>query len=207
MRRSEFTYDTQEEFDSIVNTAMVGYLGIVDGRGFPRVIPLNFSCIGKTIYFHGANEGEKWELLKESPKVTFSVDVPFSYIPSWFTSPKNATPASHLFKSLLIRGIGLVVDDLDEKARGLQAMMEKYQPEGRHEKVEAENRIYTNQLKQTGVFKVELEEFSIKNKFLQNYSPDKRQIIVDHLRERGLEIDLKSIDLIEYYRPKDQQTT
>jgi uncharacterized protein len=203
MRRYEFFSQDKEEWLDITQQAHLGYLGLVDKLGYPRIVPLNFVSLDGNIYFHGALDGEKYELLKENPKASFSVDLPFAFIPSYWESKRSAEPASYFFKSLHIRGRGSIVENLELKAKALQSMMEKYQPEGRYDKVETLNPIYKIPLQRVGVYEVLTEEFTIKLKFGQNYSDKKIQPIIDGLKERDLPMDPATIDNIYKYRAKN----
>lgn len=194
MRRSEFLSYNDEDFNFITHTADVGYLGIIDERGYPRIIPLNFVADGKDIYFHGAKEGEKYTLMSQNPKVTFAVTVPYSQIPSYWESERSAVPASHFYKSLHIRGQGSMIEDSHEKARVFELMMQKYQPEGNYEAIDPDNPIYTSPLKRVGLYKVKTEEFAMKIKFGQNMSDVHRQKVIDGLKSRRKEIDYLTLE-------------
>ena len=202
MRRLEFLSTEREEFDEITGKAHLGYLGIIDTKGYPRIVPLNFVAIKTTIFFHGAAAGEKYDLLSSHPKSTFSVDLPFAFIPSYWQSKKSAEPTSYFFKSLHIRGEGSIVENLDRKAEVLQAMMEKYQPEGRHDRVESDNPIYRVPLQKVGVYQVSPEEITMKLKFGQNYSDRLIQPIIEGLTKRDLPMDRETVENIKKYRTK-----
>ena len=64
------------DFDFLCNQVDIGHLGLMDAKEYPRIVPLNFVAIDWDIYFHGSLEGEKYQLLKNKPKATFSVDFP-----------------------------------------------------------------------------------------------------------------------------------
>ncbi len=202
MRRSELSSTDPLEFEELVSQAEVGHLGLVDKMGYPRIIPLNFCAIGETIYFHGALEGEKYELMKAAPIATFSVDIPYSFIPSHFTTKRYACPASHYFKSLHIRGKALPVDDLEEKAEALQGLMEKYQKEGRYQKITSTDKIYLRPLEGVGVYKVEPVEITLKIKFGQNEPRGIIEKVIKGLQKRGSPTDLKTIKMIKFYYPE-----
>ncbi len=199
MRRSEFSSDSVEEYDEITSTALDGHLGIVDKKGFPRIVPLNFVSFKGSIYVHGAKSGEKFELAKSNPKATFSVSVPYSYIPSYFKSEKYACPATQFFKSLHIRGRLEIVESVEEKAAALDAMMRKYQPEGRFITISADNPIYKNALQGVAVLAVRPEEVTMKIKFGQNMSVEERENIIRVLQDRGKEVDLLTIKMMKKY--------
>ena len=74
--------------------------------GYPRVVPINFATIGDRVYFHGACIGEKYDSFDANQKVTFSVDLPYAMIPSYWQDAEQACRANQFFKSALIRGRG-----------------------------------------------------------------------------------------------------
>ncbi|MHA2097900.1 MAG: pyridoxamine 5'-phosphate oxidase family protein [Candidatus Kariarchaeaceae archaeon] len=203
MRRDEFTSSDAEDFNFITQNAIVGYLGLISKSGYPRIIPLNFTAIDQTVYFHGALEGEKYEILMENPKVSFSVDVPYSFIPSHFQSKKSACPATHFFKSLHIRGKGVMVSDVQEKSDMFNYMMKKYQPEGRYVKLSPDEQMYKKPLLDVGVFKVIPDEITMKIKFGQNMPQTKFDQVISSLTERGTKLDRATIVEMSKRYPKN----
>jgi nitroimidazol reductase NimA-like FMN-containing flavoprotein (pyridoxamine 5'-phosphate oxidase superfamily) len=199
MRRDELSSSDPDDFKFIVERAEVGHLGLVDKNGYPRIVPLNFGAVETTIYFHGALEGEKYELLQSSPKASFSVDIPYSFIPSYYQSKNYACPATHFFKSIHIRGTGRIVEDVDEKASALQTLMEKYQPEGNYTKIDANESIYRKAIQEVGVYALDPKEITVKIKFGQNETPEKRNKIIEGLKKRDSEIDRATIEEIRKY--------
>ena len=202
MRRDELSSSDDEDFDFIVNKAIVGHLGLISDSGFPRIVPLNFVANGKVIYFHGAKSGEKYDLLKSSPKASFSIDVPYSFIPSHFQSKKSACPATHFFKSIHIRGTGLIVTDLKEKVEAFNLMMQKYQPEGLYLPLSVEENIYKKPLLDVAVFKMDPLEITMKVKFGQNENQTKINQIISALEKRGDELDFATIAEMKKRYPK-----
>ena len=89
MRRDEHSSSSDEDFRYVADHAVVGHLGLIAPSGFPRIVPLNFAAINNVVYFHGAKEGEKFDILKNTPQVSFSIDIPYSFIPSYFESKKT----------------------------------------------------------------------------------------------------------------------
>lgn len=201
MHRKEFEPQSyKSDFDFLCNRVDIGHLGLVDG--YPRIIPLNFVAVGWDIYFHGSLEGEKYNLFKDNPKATFSVDLPYSFIPSYWISEKYACSSSHYFKSFFIRGVGSFVDNIEEKALVLQKLMEKYQPERRCTTISSDLSLYTNALENVGVYKIAKIEISIKIKFGQNESDKTITKIIEGLRGAGTEIDHLTISEINQLRVK-----
>lgn len=50
-----------------------GVLAVCGSDGQPYAIPLNFYYEDGKIYFHGAKEGHKIDVIRENPKVSFNV--------------------------------------------------------------------------------------------------------------------------------------
>ena len=196
MRRSECESRDPELFAELAADVEVGQLGILTADGTPRVIPLNFAAVGETVYFHGALVGEKYEQVLADARCSFSIVKPYSLVPSYWTAPRHACPATHFFKSLEIRGRCDLVDDLDEKAGALQAIMEKYQPEVGHDPIRTGDPVYDKALRGVGVFRV-TGSWTAKVKFGSNESAKHRHLWVEKLRARGEARDLETVEEIQ----------
>lgn len=193
MRRKEFESTDPLEYQEIMTEAEIGHLGLIDPNGFPRVVPLNFVLVKNRIYFHGPHQGEKFDILKTNPKVAFSVDIPYSYIPSYWQSKKSACTATFFFKSVHIRGHGSLVRDNQEKAGVLQLLMKKHQPEGKFLPLEASERIYQKELTDVAVFRIDPVEVTVKIKFGQNLIRKTQLKLVERLKERDEGMDSETI--------------
>lgn len=204
MRRKEFEKYTEQEYIDLMNEETVGQLGVVDTNGYPRIIPVNFVLYNSNIYFHGAPEGEKYELLKEQPKVTFSVYHPYSYIPSYFTS-SIACQATIFFKSVHIRGIGSLVEDYEEKIEVVKKLMEKHQPEKKYADIELENPKYYHYMETTAIFQVKPSEVTMKIKFGQNMSDPAISSVISYLEDRNQPNDGKTVEEIKNRRPRKSE--
>jgi len=188
-------------FTELADTCEVGYLSLVTAAGYPRAIALNFAAVGETIYFHGALAGEKFELIQADPRVGFTIVKAYSYIPSHWSAPHFACPATQFFKSIEIKGTCSTVDDPAEKARGLGALMTKHQPEGRFDPIDPGVPVYAKALEGVGVFRVVPDSWTGKVKFGQNEPEKLRRIFVEKLRERGGVMDEETAREIEAALP------
>ena len=185
MRRNELASQDAALFAEVAQSCDVGYLALVTADGYPRSIALNFAAVDETIYFHGALEGEKYELIKSSPRAGFTMATVYSFIPSFWTAPRNACPATQFFKSVEIVGICEGVADLAEKAVALMALMVKQQPEGHYDPIDPEDPRYRKALENVGVFRVAPHSWTGKVKFGQNEPAKLRRVFVEKLKERG----------------------
>jgi uncharacterized protein len=194
MRRSDFLHTDDELFQEVARHCQVGYLGLVTAEGFPRSVALNFVAIGKNIYFHGALAGEKFGIITGGVKAGFTMARELSYIPSNWTGPRYACPATQLYKSVEIKGRCVEVEDLSEKAGALQALMKKHQPEDSFVGITADEKIYRKALRQTGVFRVDVESWTGKVRLFQEKPTAFRKKIMEKLEQRGLPGDRETLE-------------
>lgn len=197
MRRTELESADRDLFRDLADTCEVGYLSLVTAEGYPRGVALNFAAVGETIYFHGALEGEKFELIQSAPHAGFTIVKAYSFIPSTWSAPRYACPATHFFKSIEIKGVCCSVEDSAEKALGLGALMDKHQPEGGFDPIDPDVPIYAKALAGVGVFRVVPDSWTGKVKFGQNEPEKLRRIFVEKLRERGGPMDEETAREIE----------
>ncbi|WP_337588354.1 pyridoxamine 5'-phosphate oxidase family protein [Paenibacillus gorillae] len=98
MRRKELAVDNQEDIEQFLAEMSFGVLATVSADGFPAATPLNFVFTNGSIYFHGARAGEKIANLSKRPNVTFCVAKEYAIIPSYYTDPELACPATAFFQ-------------------------------------------------------------------------------------------------------------
>lgn len=204
MRRQEFEIDNMEETEQFLQEMSFGFLATVLEDGSPSVTPLNYVYTNGAIYFHGSRIGQKMTSLSADPRVSFSVAKEFAIIPSYFSDPLLACPATAYFKSVLVTGKAAIVEDLAEKAQVLQAMMTKLQPEGGHQPIKADAKEYRGRLKGVAVVRIDPTSITGKFKFGQNLTADKREPVEEGLYKRGLEHDAETIELMRKYCPHHQ---
>ena len=121
MTRRERQVTDINEIIKILDTAKVLHLGL-SVKDEPYVVPMNYGYImedGKlTVYLHGAKEGRKIDLMRANPKVFFELDcdiVPFE--------GKTACNYGITYASVMGRGKAVIVEDTEEKIKGLQVLM------------------------------------------------------------------------------------
>jgi nitroimidazol reductase NimA-like FMN-containing flavoprotein (pyridoxamine 5'-phosphate oxidase superfamily) len=98
-------------------------VAMVDMNGKPYVLPFNFGYKDGRLYIHSGPEGKKIDIWKKNPEVcvSFSSDYKMNV-----RHEDVACSYSMKYKSVLIHGTVKFIDDLDEKARVLNIIMEKY---------------------------------------------------------------------------------
>lgn len=199
MRRDEFLIENPEEIEAFLREASFGFLGTVDANGIPRVTPLNFVYTNQTFYFHGSRIGEKMEHLRRTPAICFTVADEYALIPSYYSDPVVACPATAYFKSVTAVGEAMLVENAEEKALALEAFMQKLQPEGGYATIDAEDPRYAKRLKGVAVIKLQPIRMSAKFKFGQNLKPDRLESIAQALESREKERDQETARLMRKY--------
>lgn len=129
---------SEQKIAQFLNEEHVGRIASLDQDGFPQIIPMNFAFVNGAIYMHSHTRGEKLDNIKANPKVGFEVDRELEFLPSYFSSPTDASQADTLYISVVIKGDGIIINDKEEKTLALNALMEKYQPEGKYERLTPE---------------------------------------------------------------------
>ncbi|TYP69822.1 pyridoxamine 5'-phosphate oxidase family protein [Paenibacillus methanolicus] len=207
MRRQEFQMHDEQEEDTkaFLEEMSFGFLGLVDEDGAPIVTPLNYAYADGKLYFHGSRIGEKMTALRAGSKVTFAVAKEYAIIPSYFSDPLMACPATSYFKSVRIDGEAVIVDDPREKALALEALMRKLQPEGGYKTIDADDPDYAPRLKGVAVVRIDPINVIGKFKFGQNLKEKPRHAVEGGLLERGGEYDAETLELMRRYCPAHQQ--
>lgn len=155
MRRKDREITRIEDILSIVERAKVLRLGLFDDN-FPYIVPLHFGyeyAEGKLIfYMHSAKEGHKLDLIRRNQNVCIELDCDTELISG------GDIPCSYSssFASLIGRGLAEIVDDEQEKVRGLYLLMKNQT--GR------EYEITTQMASAVTVIKVVVCDFSAKSK-------------------------------------------
>ncbi len=189
--------DKEVIYDILDNTEYGTLALCVDNK--PYAVPVNFVRIDDALFFHGAVKNRKMKMLEQNPTVSFSVVENYALIDSDFSSTDGlACPATQFFKSVSIDGVASVVEGRDEKAKVLEALMQKLQPKGGYRPFNDE--VYDAPIKTTAVVKIEIQHISCKFKFGQHLNAERFEMIINHLQERGTKRDLETIKLMREQR-------
>ncbi|WP_418180839.1 pyridoxamine 5'-phosphate oxidase family protein [Aliarcobacter lanthieri] len=198
MRRAEFDVKDENSINEVLEACEYGTLSLIN-NGKPYCIALNFVYFQGSIYFHGSNEGKKIDTIKENPNGSFLVVQPYSTIPSYFFDTVAACPATQFFASVLLEGMLSFVDNGDEKAKVLNALMKKLQKDGGYEEIAYDKAMYTKMLDKVTVIRLKPQNISCKIKVGQNLNDEKRDKLTQKLENRASNIDMHTIKQMKFY--------
>jgi nitroimidazol reductase NimA-like FMN-containing flavoprotein (pyridoxamine 5'-phosphate oxidase superfamily) len=181
---SRFEIKSKDKMIGFLNRQPVGRIASIDKDGYPQVIPMNFVWANGAVYMHSHPMGEKLENISRNPKVGFEVDQHVCFLPSYYFHPTDASQADTLYISVVIKGKAFLVQDAREKVLALNALMEKYQSEGRYEALSPEMPV----VHEVAVIKIIPDEMRGKYKIGQHWSRPYRLKMAKNIVEReGLE--------------------
>ncbi len=129
MRRNDREVTNREEILDIIRRCEVCHVAFHGGE-YPYVVPLNFGFETRGerlfLYFHGAGEGRRHELLRENPKVAFVMERTLGV-----SGPRDgiACHCSAFYESVMGKGRMERVDG-EEKLAALRCLMQHYAAAG-----------------------------------------------------------------------------
>lgn len=195
--KKDFEITDNKMINDILDKAQFGTLALcADNK--PYSVPLNFVKINGEIVFHGAKKGKKVNMIRENSFASFSVVEDYSLLPSYFSTDKgDACPATHFFKSVIIDGEIKFIEQYDEKADALEALMQKLQKEGKY--IPLNDDMYKKAINATCLFKLVPHEIKAKFKLGQYLKKERYQRVCEHLEERGSIKDLETLKLMKQF--------
>ena len=131
MRRADREVKDFDQILEIMRGGDICELAMNDADGYPYVLPMNFALAMRdekpVLYFHGAREGKKLDLLARDARCAFSMSR--GHV---LELAKVACATTWKYESVLGRGKIAVVDDPAEGIEALTAIMRHYDPEHVH---------------------------------------------------------------------------
>lgn len=122
MTRREREITDRTEIIDILNRCSIVHVGLVDGDE-PYVVPMNYGYTMDedghlTLYLHGATQGRKLDLMRKNPKVFMEMECDIQPFEG-----DVACRYGTAYKSLMARGKAVILEDPEEKMRGLSLFM------------------------------------------------------------------------------------
>lgn len=190
---------SKEKIIEFLNQQETGRVCSIDKEGFPQIIPMNFVYADDVIYMHSHPRGEKLENITKNPKVGFEVDQSLEFLPSYFTSPTDASQADTLYISVVIKGKASLVSDPKEKTLALNELMKKYQPEGGYEKMSPDMKV----VEEVAIIKVVPITMRGKYKIGQHFDKKTRLEIAKKILEHNSPTANNTVKMMGIIKTKD----
>lgn len=163
-------------------------------QGEPVLRVLHGVVVDQRLCFHAADIGEKTSMLGR-PAVAMTQKI-VAEVPSYATDPERACPATTYYRSAQTSGVLRRIDDVQTKAAVMQALMGRYQPEGGHAPITADDPRYRAPLKSLLVVALPLADAVAKVKLGQNRRPAQLVAVLEALWRRGGVDDVTAIAAI-----------
>jgi nitroimidazol reductase NimA-like FMN-containing flavoprotein (pyridoxamine 5'-phosphate oxidase superfamily) len=149
MRRNDKAITERAAMLSIIRRAQVCRLAMCAGEQ-PYVVSLCFGLLGDCLYFHCASAGRKLDTLRANPRVCveFAIDQEVVFAPV-------SCKMSMRYRSVIGFGTAAIVENAEEKRRGMEAIVRQY--------AEMTDTIPDAALARIVVLKVSIEELTGKS--------------------------------------------
>ncbi len=112
-----------EDLFEIIGNCEICHMGMVDMEGQPYVLPMNFGFDQDHIYIHCSQKGRKIDILKNNPWVSVAFSTNHEL---YAQSEKVACSYGMKYKSVILKGKAIFIDDYEEKVFGLNRVMLQY---------------------------------------------------------------------------------
>ena len=126
MRRSDREITDRSEMIEVMKRCDVCRLALND-EGYPYILPLNFGMEADeeniVLYFHGAKEGRKYELIEKDNRASFEMDCAHRLVVD-----EERGHCTMEYESVIGRGRVEIVPE-EEKREALRSLMRQYHPE------------------------------------------------------------------------------
>lgn len=155
MRRNDREIKDKALIEQFIAKEQIIRIAFYD-NGDLYIVPLNYGFIYENdkyvFYFHGAKAGRKFELSKSSPMVGFEIDGEYELLQA-----DVACDYSAKFQSVIGTGRLSIIEDYEEKIKGLNALMN-------HISGKSEWDYSKNMVDAVAVFRLEVDKLSCKAK-------------------------------------------
>lgn len=191
---------SEEQARQFLRDAEVVHLALTRPDGAPVLRTLNVAVTDEWLLFHGSVAGEKAQCIGR-PAVVQAEQI-VATVPSYFTDPERACPATTFFRSVQVHGTLERIEDPHVKADTLQRIMQRYQPEGGHVPIHFDTPMYQNAVRGVLVLGVRLQQLTGKAKLGQNKKPHEVALVMDRLWLRGAPGDAAAVALMFQHHPE-----
>ena len=120
MRKKEKEITDPAAMESIIRRSMICRLAMAEDN-LPYVVPLCFGYRDRALYFHCAREGRKTDILRKNNRVCVEFDIDQELV-----TAEDPCKFDMNFRSVIGFGKAYLLEDREEKRKGLEAIMQHY---------------------------------------------------------------------------------
>lgn len=127
MRRKDKEITEKNIIEKVINEAEVCRIAL-SNENAPYIVPMNFGYKDDCVYLHSAREGTKLNIMKVNDNICFEVESQVELVKN-----ENLCKWGAKYYSVIGFGKAVIVDDINEKRKALNIIMEKYTGKASHE--------------------------------------------------------------------------
>lgn len=203
MRRPHLALPTADALALFTRAPSVHLAG-VGLSGQPILRTLHGVVVDGAIAFHGALVGETAQLLGRP--VVVAAHEQLAEVPSFIVDRERACPATTLYRAAQAKGVLARVDEPRARARVLQALMARFQPEGGHVPIDPDHpdyaRLYAKPVAGVGVCRVVPDSITGKAKLAQDKREASVRALLDGLWRHGQPGVDATVELVRRTHPE-----
>lgn len=116
---------SDDKMNLLLQRARICTLATLNADGTPYCTPIHFVYCDGSVYFHGLPKGQKLENIVRDPRVGATV---FEMDGLLLGADEKPCDTNTKYESIIISGVAKVVEDINDKRKILEKIIEKYTP-------------------------------------------------------------------------------
>ena len=199
MYRSPKYPPNPEDVEEFVASMRHGTIVATPPEGFPQLSILPFVKTGDEIELHFVQRDSTFIALQANPRCTFFVSDFLAFTPHYFADPEDAGSATLHFRAVAFEcEARLISTEPADVAAALARLLAHHEPGASYE-TPAVNERYGARLSMLGTARLSIVRTDAKFKTGLSGGRERKQLVVDKLRERSGPGDQRAADVIEQY--------
>lgn len=144
---------SKEQVESLLSRAQTACIATLNKDGSPYATPIHFLYAGGAVYFHGLPKGQKVDNINANSQVSMAVYEMNALLLDPNTNPCDTNTK---YQSVIIEGVAVLLEEIEQKRKILKAIVEKYTPHL------VNNPMPENMVRGTAVIKIDIRNITGK---------------------------------------------
>jgi len=154
MRRKDREIVDKKKMFEVIKAGRYAVIALCE-ESEPYIVSMSygFDESNETFYFHGAKEGQKIDMMRTNPRACLTVIQDMGYQDGHCT---------HAYRSVIVRGEIVLIDDPEERVRGVNVMITHLETDGEKQRqnIKDSDKVW----KSTQMFKLRIESITGKER-------------------------------------------